>query len=363
MSKPIRRMSREELRRRLAAQNTTEGTYVGDVDPRIDPNLQTTAQASVITGLSHKKLLRLAEQGKLCMLEVSERCLYFKKEEIFALAAELDRLPASPPLDGRYSRVDSSVYLSVCPETVTRMERDGRLGPRTVINGRPYWTEAQLQEAALALNYKRHMDIDDICALIGLRSYDVDELWRVKFFPPPRERGWRRSEVFARWERFQKDPTIPPYGNSDAAFFYRTPYAAQKPTAPPRQTRDCRGPPPAPAPPEGDCAGSPIRRRRESARRARAPPCMLFTVFAGGLAFDRRVAPQPSVAPLAAPTGRVRLRRRHRGAANGRHGPNARTACAPLPRGCRQPASTACGCVAVIVRGRGLTRAAIAGIG
>ena len=221
MSEPIPRMSRDELRRRIAAHNATEGAYLGDVDPRIDPNLLTTAQASQLTGFSHKKLLRLAEQGKLCMLELSERCRYFKKEEIFALAAQLDRTPASPPLDGHYSRVGSAVFLSVCPQTVTRMERDGRLAPRTVINGRPYWTEAQLQKAALALNYKRHMDIDDVCAPIGLRSYDVDELWRVKFFPPPRERGWRRSEVFAWWERFQKDPTIPPYGNSDAAFFYR----------------------------------------------------------------------------------------------------------------------------------------------
>ena len=221
MSEPITPMSREALKRRLAAREATEEVNFGDVDPRIDPELMRTADAAQLTGLSHKKLLRLAEQRKLWMRKDGERRRYFKKDEIFALAAQLDRAPASPPLDGYYNRVQSAAFLDACPETVTRMERDGRLAPRTVIDGRPYWTEAQLQKAALALNYKRHMDIDDVCALIGLRSYDVDELWRVKFFPPPRERGWRRSEVFAWWERFQKDPTIPPYGNSDAAFFYR----------------------------------------------------------------------------------------------------------------------------------------------
>ena len=221
MSEPITTMSREALKRRLAAREATEEVNFGDVDPRIDPELMRTADAAQLTGLSHKKLLRLAEQGKLWMRKDGERRRYFKKDEIFALAAQLDRAPASPPLDGYYNRVQSAAFLDACPETVTRMERDGRLAPRTVIDGRPYWTEAQLQKAALALNYKRHMDIDDVGALIGLRWYDVTLLCRRNLFPPQRERGWRRSEVFAWWERFQADPTVSPYGNSDKDAYYR----------------------------------------------------------------------------------------------------------------------------------------------
>ena len=108
MSKIVTSMTREEVRRRLAAQTAAAGGYVHAVDPRIDPNLISTTQASQLTGLSNKKLLRLAEQGKLWLLELSERCRYFNKEEIFALATQLDRLPASPPLEEYYSRIQAA---------------------------------------------------------------------------------------------------------------------------------------------------------------------------------------------------------------------------------------------------------------
>jgi len=168
-----------------------------DDDPKYDAAYLTTAAAALSLGIDHKKLWRLAKKHGLSPRAESARCVYWRRDEIEALAAT----PALPHDVDLISRRQAAEKLCVCPETVSRMVTDGRLLEPVRRNGRVYFRTADVERLSDKRDYDCKMSILEAADYIGIAWFDLRRLIKARLFPQPyySDGRFRHGDVRAWW--------------------------------------------------------------------------------------------------------------------------------------------------------------------
>jgi DNA-binding transcriptional MerR regulator len=184
-----------------------------DTPPR--PLFVSTSEAARRAGCTPQKLWRLAAQGLLSTpAKISDRRRLWVLAEIEQLGVKR----SSPPDPYVLSREAAAQILNVCPETISRWVRAGILATKRK-NGGLFFRRNDLKAAWERQRNRERLNLEEAAALLGLKVWQLAELWRRGCFIVSDDRHrFRRGDVLAWLERYLRTRSLTGKPHHDLMF-------------------------------------------------------------------------------------------------------------------------------------------------